>query len=70
MVIRIGKKQMVNAITMLGTMPNDSQTMKSGAIATLGIMFRVTISGMKNRSTVSDHENAMARPTPTTTASR
>ena len=44
--------------------------MKSGPSATLGIMLRLTIKGMNSRSTLGDHENKSASPTPTATASR
>ena len=41
-----------------------------GAIATFGIMFSVTISGIRATSRKRNQENAIASPTPTTSASR
>ena len=65
----IGKKQMANAIMMLGPMPYLNQTMISGPSATLGIMLRLTRSGMVAISSKRDQENTSASAMPITTAS-
>ena len=42
--------------------------MKSGPSATFGIMLRLTISGITACSTIRDHDDNSATPTPNTTA--
>ena len=66
----MGKKQMANAIMMLGPMPYLNQTMISGPSATLGIMLRLTRSGIATISSQRDQENSSAMAMPITTARR
>jgi hypothetical protein len=64
----IGKKQMAKAIMMFGPMPYLNQTIMSGPSATLGIMLRLTSSGITAISSQRDQENSSATPMPITTA--
>src|SRR4029077_6890244 len=56
----IGKKQMANAIMMLGPMPYLNQTMISGPSATLGIMLRLT--GRGAEAALGSHVEAAPEP--------
>ncbi len=64
----MGKKQIANAIIAFGPTPYLNHTMISGPSATLGIMLRLTKSGITAISNHRNQENRSAAPMPNTTA--